>query len=91
MENRPTSIFVTKFREKTDKKGGQYLIGSLGLATVILRPHRTNEGEWNMTIMEGKKREDRPGEQGSSAGGYGQAPQGFDGPASTYGDDEIPF
>lgn len=73
MDNKPASLFITKLRERKDKNGNTYFIGSLGLATMMIRPHRTNENEWNLFLMEPKKKDDSsrpPGSFEQSGGGY---------------------
>lgn len=71
------SIFVTKLRERVDKNGNTYLIGSLGMATMMLRRHKTNHDEWNMMLMENNKKDQAP--RGGGFSGY------------QFSEDEIPF
>lgn len=56
MEQRAPDIFITKLREKTDRNGNRYFIGNLGMMTITLWPHKTNQGEWN---MKGRQAEER--------------------------------
>ena len=82
MSEQRASIFVTKLKMRKDKNGNDFLIGNIGLAGVMLRPHKTNEGEWNLFILENKPREQQPGYQ-QSGGGYAGA--------SFENNEEIPF
>jgi hypothetical protein len=61
------SLFITKLKERRDKNGNTYLIGSLGMATIMIQPHKTNQDEWNFRLLESKKKE-QP--QGQGFGGY---------------------
>lgn len=73
MQNQSASLFITKVRERKDKNGQTYFIGSLGLATLMIRPHKTNKDEWNLFLMESIKKTDQPqnnGFQQQSGGGY---------------------
>ncbi len=85
------SVFITKLKMRKDKNGADYLIGSMGLGTIMIRPHRTNEGEWNFFIMESRKKEEGnnrpPGTYGQSGGGYG----GPANPPEQNYEDEVPF
>ena len=80
MSEQRASIFVTKLKERKDKNGNKFLIGNIGLAGMILRPHKTNEGEWNLFILENKPKEQS----------YPQSGGGYAGPDFN-SNDEIPF
>lgn len=79
------SLFITKLKERRDKNGNTYLIGSLGMATIMIQPHKTNQDEWNFRLLESKKKE-----QSGPPGSFSQSGGGYAGP-SNYSDDEIPF
>lgn len=87
-----TSLFITKLRERKDRNGVTYFIGNFGMATMMLRPHKTNKDEWNMFIMEAKKKEDS---RGGPPGSFAQSGGGYAGPSNppetSYEDDSIPF
>jgi hypothetical protein len=95
MENKQqqASLFITKLRERKDKNGNTYFIGSMGMATMMLRRHKTNQDEWNMFLMEPLKKEG--GQQGYGASKGGFAPQSGGGYAGQVTppdfDEEIPF
>lgn len=75
------SVFITKFRMKMDKNGNDYLIGSIGMATATLRPHKTNQGEWNLFISESTKKPEGGNFNQSNGHAFGAG----------FSDDEIPF
>lgn len=88
MENKSASLFITKLRERKDKNGNTYFIGSIGMATMMLRKHKTNENEWNMFLMEPLKKDNAGAPQGS----YQQSGGGYAGPFENNNEnDEIPF
>jgi hypothetical protein len=75
-------MFVTKLKERVDKNGNTYLIGSLGLVRVTLRRNKTNQDEWNMMFDE-ESAEWREKKK--------QFQQNRQGVSSELPDDEIPF
>ena len=75
-----------------DRNGNDYLIGSMGMATIFIKPHKTNAGEWNFMILENNRQQNGPPGAPQSGGGYaGSNSGGFGPPPSNNDNDEIPF
>jgi len=96
-EQKGASLFITKLRERKDRNGNVYFIGSLGMATIMLRQHKTNADEWNMFLMEQKKKDEAGGggrggfNSGAARGGFQSGSGGAGYGDQQFNDDEIPF
>lgn len=63
------SVFVTKLKERVDRTGTTYLIGNIGMATIMIRRHKTNPDEWNFILNQAQPRNN--GQNQSNDGGNG--------------------
>ncbi len=96
-QNNGASLFITKLRERKDRNQTTYFIGSLGMATIMIRPHKTNAQEWNVFLMEPLPRDNNQqnnsrggGNQGGGFGG-GFNSGGFNNGPSFDSSEDIPF